>query len=114
MINSTDRFVAGIMLRQLEREGLEVSLVPAPEQKHSDHQIRAVENRNPSWYRDLCAAYPSNRTRTRQRKAKFTDSLIDRRLVIRALEQISLGKNTTLYTRRVLPIVKKYSKEKVE
>lgn len=108
MITPDNQLAARIMLRQLNREGLEVSLMPAPDPRHSGHSIRVVENRNPEWYRELCVAHPLNRTTPRQRKAKFTDSLIDRKLVIKALEQIALGKNATLYTRRLLPYVKSF------
>lgn len=110
MISDDIKLAAEIMLKQLDREALEVVLIPAPDQKHSGHHLRAVENQNPHWYRELCKEYPTNRTKPRQRKPKFTDSLIDRSSVIRALRAIAAGENSTTYTRRVLPYVKKYAK----
>ena len=41
---------AKAMLDDLEKHFLSVTLVPAPEQNHSGHMVRAVENRNPKWY----------------------------------------------------------------
>ena len=38
-------------LRQLENERLVVTLVPAPHPRFDGHMIRAVECRNPEWYR---------------------------------------------------------------
>lgn len=36
---------------QLRSERLSVILVPAPDERFSGHRIRAVEMRNPAWYR---------------------------------------------------------------
>ena len=63
------------MLEELDWRGLDVSLIPAPEQRHSTHFIRVVRDRNPGWYRDLCAAYQRRR---RVRAARFVDPLFKR------------------------------------
>lgn len=113
MITKADKLAAQIMLKQLDHEALEaleVVLLEAPDPRHSSHHIRAVENKNPFWYQELCKQYPKNRTHPRQRKEKFTDSLIDRGSVKRALSSIAAGKDRTTYTRRFLPFVKKYTK----
>lgn len=44
---------AGMLLRELAENYLDVIKVPAPEQCHSGHGVRLVINRNPAWYRDL-------------------------------------------------------------
>lgn len=41
------------LLKELEENRLTVVLIPAPEPKHISHMIRAVENNNPHWYREL-------------------------------------------------------------
>lgn len=41
------------MLEDLERNFLQVGLVPAPDQQHIGHMVRAVENENPKWYREF-------------------------------------------------------------
>ena len=63
------------MLDEMAWKGLDVSLIPAPEQRHSTHFIRVVREHNPGWYRDLCAAYQRRR---RVRAARFVDPLFKR------------------------------------
>lgn len=111
MISLAEKMAAGLMLRQLQREGLGVVLLPAPDKRHSGHMIRVVETQNPDWYRELCAAYPKNRARPRQRKDKYMDSLINRESVILALKKIRMGVDDSTYTRRLMPYVKKQSKK---
>ena len=41
---------ARAMLDDLDKNFLKVGLVPAPDQHHSGHMVRAVENKNPEWY----------------------------------------------------------------
>jgi len=99
------RTAARLMADQLSTSGLTVVLIPSrvPEIAAQGGKIRAVESRNPPWYRDLCAQYTANRTRPRKR-AKH-DTLIKRRSVIAALDAISRGRNGTVYISRVLPFV---------
>jgi hypothetical protein len=44
---------AKAMLDDLEKNFLSVTLVPAPVQHNGGHMVRAVENRNPEWYREF-------------------------------------------------------------
>ena len=48
---------AEYLLNDLKQRKLEVILVPAPEPKHTGHEIRAVANQNPGWYQELYGAY---------------------------------------------------------
>lgn len=45
-----ERYIANLMLNELEWEFLDVILIPAPDPKFEGHMIRAVQNRNPYWY----------------------------------------------------------------
>lgn len=81
---------------------LDVCLGSAPKRRFTGHMIRVVNERNPQWYRDLCADYPSSR---RIRRCKF-DTVIRRQGVIRALQEISDGRCQSTYARRVMPYVR--------
>ena len=50
-----ERRLAGRALQELEENFLVVSLVPAPDPRFDGHKVRAVENRNPEWYRAFVA-----------------------------------------------------------
>ncbi len=76
------RSAVEIMLEQLRVERLEVGLVPAPEQQHMVHCVRAVLCANPSWYRELAATYQRHR---RARKDRYVDPVFKRADVERAL-----------------------------
>lgn len=52
---------ADFLYKDLEFKHLDVVLIPAPEQKFEGHMIRYVENRNPSWYRELYREMPNFR-----------------------------------------------------
>lgn len=73
------------MLDELNCQRLEVGLIPAPEQRHMGHAVRAVFQRNPDWYRDLCAAYPRQR---RIRKARYADPRFKREDVAAVLSRL--------------------------
>ncbi|MGE4193054.1 MAG: hypothetical protein AB7E51_06675 [Pseudodesulfovibrio sp.] len=78
------------MLLELDRTGLVVDLVPAPDQRHHSHMIRVAAESNPEWYRDVLALYPRGR---RNRDARYTDATINRRDVRRVIERL-LGTGT--------------------
>lgn len=65
---------AGALLFELQEHYLNVVLVPAPDPKFIGHKIRATDNHNPTWYREL-----------------YEDQRIRRRFVARSLERISTG-----------------------
>ena len=48
---------ADFLYQELRNNQLKVILIPAPEQKHFEHKIRAVESQNPEWYRVLYQQY---------------------------------------------------------
>lgn len=70
------------MLEQLHTQRLEVGLIPAPERQHMVHCVRAVLCTNPSWYRELAAAYQRRR---RARADRYADPLFKRGDVLRTL-----------------------------
>ena len=97
---------ARYLLATLETQSLKVSLIPAPDPRHATHKIRAVSERNPQWYRRLCAAYPTKRAKRRLRRPEYSDTLIRRKSVLRALDEISRGRRSGTYVERLLPICK--------
>lgn len=72
-----ERELAILALGELDNRRLEVVLIPAPEPKHSEHKVRAVQGTNPDWYRSLCACRP--------RSASI------RKYVVKALERVAEG-----------------------
>lgn len=103
------RLAAELMLRDLQQQRLTVTLLPAPDQRFRNHKVRAVEERNPGWYRSLCAEYQSSgRKKPRKRAPRFGDTVIKRRQVEKALRQITGGHGSTLYAERLLPYVDAY------
>lgn len=98
------RLFAQIMIKDLEDNMLSVVLIPAPEPKHADHMIRAVESRNPKWYRLFCADFISDR------KGGHPRTYIKREHVFRALSQIASGKSDTIYAERLLPYIEYFYK----
>lgn len=89
------RVTLEFMLQELDCSRLEVGLAPAPWPGWGEGQcIRLVEDRNPDWYRSLCASFPRYR---RHRGDKYTDSKIKRddvRRVIRLL--LSTGSRSAM------------------
>jgi hypothetical protein len=71
--------IALLALRDLETRRLSIVLVPAPEPHFDGHMVRAVENRNPAWYRDFV------RDRWDSRGCQ-----VKRSRVVRALERVGL------------------------
>lgn len=49
---------AKFLYNDLKSNRLEVILIPAPKPMHRSHMIRAVQNQNPEWYRDLYWSIP--------------------------------------------------------
>lgn len=92
--------VALEMLEELRSRRLTVILVPNPEKPDSIHKLRAVEISNPAWYQELCAQYPA---RTHKKKPS---TIIRRSCVLKALQELAEGRNSSLYTERLLPFVK--------
>lgn len=123
MIADAMQEAANVMLGDLARERLEVRLAWGANEFDMPI-IRRVVNRNPAWYRELCALHPKDRGRwlrqraaaagrqvsptygRRRRKAKYTDSLIVRSMVQEALEAMAEGQMPPgVYGERLLPFV---------
>jgi hypothetical protein len=87
------------MLWELEANYLEVVLIPAREQRHAGHCVRAVQYQNCEWYRKFCASYSSGR------KGAKTRTRIKRRETINALQAILNGQTSGVYVERLLEII---------
>jgi hypothetical protein len=61
MRESTIKRRAQEMLDELSWRSLEVSLGRAPDQRHTGHMIRRVDNQNPKWYQKLCDDHQKRR-----------------------------------------------------
>ena len=110
MISANVRESAMVMRAELDGQRLRVSLRWL---NGGYRAIRVVDERNPWWYRVLCADYPSKRHWLRARRYPWTkkfDTKIDRRCVLRALRDIENGRAETLYAQRVLPYVESYDR----
>ncbi len=96
--------VAQMMHDELEQRRLDVYLSPAWGGYGDDgRKIRAVMDKNPRWYQEFCASYPSNRSRPRRRCKP--DTAIKRRRTLEALRELSNGECVTVYAKRLLPFV---------
>lgn len=73
------------MAEDLDQSRLEVTLVPAPDQRHCGHMVRVVAGHNPGWYRDLLSLFPRSR---RDRAHRFTDSTLNRRDVLAVIHRL--------------------------
>lgn len=88
------------MRDELDLERLEVTLVPAPDQRHCGHMVRAVVGQNPEWYRDLLSMFP--RSRRRGRDARYTDSTLNRKDVKSVIERLlTIGTRSQIATHLV-------------
>ena len=66
-----------IMADELDANRLEVALMPAPSPAHAAHSVRVAIDRNPAWYRRLCARHapghgrhPAKGTRIRRAEVR--------------------------------------------
>ena len=99
-----EQCIAKMMAEDLEANRLLVTLAPCWGWYGDDGRYRRiVEGRNPRWYREFCAMYQSNRSRTR--RGRKPDTLIKRRHTLRALDEIWEGRIKTEYAQRVYEFV---------
>jgi len=89
---------------ELESASFEVVLVPAREQRHSNHYVRVCQSGNPKWYRDLCAAHTSCRGIGRRRH-KRPRTFIKKDTTLNALNNLSKGLAKGVYAERLLFII---------
>lgn len=105
-----EQCVARLMADELESRRLSVTLVRCWGWYGDEgRKRRVVEERNPSWYRRLCAMYQSGRTRPR--RSQKPDTLIKRRCVLRALDEIEGGAVETEYAQRVYEFVQQRARK---
>ena len=102
MIDEDLREMADHMLHELDSKRLSVTIAP-PLPGSGTNWRRIVDGRNPSWYRQFCAAYPA--TRSRPRRRRLPDTAIKRSHTRRALREIASGRAESEYARRLLPFV---------
>ena len=97
-------FAAQSLLDELEASCLEVILIPQRVFTNVGGCVRCAVQKNARWYRDFCAAYPSNR-KTPRRRAQV-DTLIKRALTIKALRSMAGSGRAVegVYARRLAPL----------
>lgn len=99
-----EQCIAFVMREELLSSRLDVALAPSSPEHQPTHRCRrVVEERNPDWYRRLCREWQSNRQRPRRKR--HGDTLIKRRHVLRALEELANGRCQTEYAQRLRPYV---------
>jgi hypothetical protein len=103
-LSSLEIETAGEMAYQLSRERLEVTLCRAPRPQFIGHKVRVVSNRNPDWYRALCAVMPAQRKVPRRRRT--IDSRGLRGMTMAALERLAEGRCDTRHCWRMRAIVR--------
>lgn len=94
------------MLWELEEACFEVVLIPAQEQKHSGHCIRALQSGNPKWYTNFAAEYQSITGRGRKRKRVAT-TFIKKANTVSALSRLLRGKDAGIYAERLLEFTRR-------
>lgn len=110
-LNKREHARARRMLRELDRGGLEVILIPAPEPIHSTHMIRAVANQNPQWFRKMCSYYMNCRGIGKKKMIRPRTNF-NRRIARRALVAMIAGDNTSRigrgsYAQRILSFIRR-------
>lgn len=75
------------MKLELINNQLKVSLVPTREFMNEGGMIRIPLTENCSWYKELCADFPS----TRKRKNHLFDTRVKRRAIVRVLDRLIDG-----------------------
>lgn len=63
------------LLQDLKDYYLHVILIPAPDERHTNHQIRVADNRNCDWYKELY--WSSGETWKRNHTIKFLKQIRD-------------------------------------
>lgn len=99
MVSAKRQRIAQDLLNELFNNSLEVCLIPAPDKRHSQHYIRAVESANAKWYQKFCSEYPSSRRGFKTRTA------IKRRETVRALESLANGVVKGVYGERLVEFI---------
>lgn len=108
------RRIARELQRDLQHNHLEVAVMEAPDKRHYCHRVRVVQGQNPSWYREFCTRFESQRKD--KHKWKCFKTAIKRALVCSALSRLAKGVQwRRCYDRRVLELCQEeYQKEMAE
>jgi hypothetical protein len=94
-----------ILLSDMEEFQLVVEKVPAPEQRHSGHSVRAATSQNASWYRDFCDRHQKNRSKPHHGSEWKSDTKIVRKTFIETLERwLAQGWTLSPYAEELLDI----------
>lgn len=101
------------MLQDLLSGYLEVVLIPAPDEAHSGHCVRAAQSVNAEWYQEFCSQYKSCTGRGRRRRSR-PRTFIKRANTIKALEDIIDGRKTGIYIERLLSFRDFYLRQQAE
>lgn len=103
-MNREFRRLAEEMLFELENSYFEVVLIPAPERRHSGHQVRALQSANPAWYSRFAAQHVNCRGIGRKRM-KRPRTFIKKSDTIRALQRLLDGDENGVYAQRLLTFI---------
>lgn len=90
-------------IADFESHRLQVGLAPCRREANVGGMIRVVLDRNPLWYRKLCAKYPSSR----QRNHRKPDTRIRRERIAGVLFQLATkGQSVSRYAPDILQLVR--------
>jgi len=103
---SDERQLAEEMLFELENSHFEVVLVPAPEPRHSMHQVRALQSANPAWYSRFTAQYVNCRGIGKKRMTRPRTYIV-KRLTIAALKRMLDGDMNGIYAERLIGFIRR-------
>lgn len=100
------------MFAELREARFEVVLIPAPEPKHTGHQVRALQYANPRWYSEFTNLYRNCRG-IGEKRMKRPRTYIKKETTLRALEQIGKGKTEGVYIKRLLHFINSRVAERI-
>jgi hypothetical protein len=104
-LTAAERENANRMLVELGEQRLGVVLLPAPRPMYDGHMVRALDGRNPPWYRKLAAKCPDRRKKPC--KGHSPGNGIRRQAIEAALERLSTtGHPKTPEDMRLLPMIR--------
>ena len=90
-------FAAKDLLYELENNCLKVALIPAPEERHSGHMIRAAVSQNALWFQEFTKNRGKNTDRKRVIKA-LNKIIDDEKLTgVYDFELFEVVKNTLIH-----------------
>ena len=102
------RPILAAMLESMLDCRLEVTLIPSvvPDCAADGGMIRAVVDRNPAWYRDLCASYPSERRRGGRVHRGEPKTRVKRHTAMAVLVELLHGGSRSKYAQDLLDVAR--------